>query len=156
MKSPSLWPLATVGVLFFASGWAVRDHLAQRERTRHDAAHTQALADAIRNARALEQSLTRRMADIGAEYEQDQQAAAAVEEAVLADLRAGAVQLRREWRRCETARVSGVATTTAERDAARAERDALAAAVVRVGRDADGQLAACQAVIRAWGQGQHE
>jgi len=46
--------------------------------------------------------------------------------------------------------VSDLAAATAERDAASANRDALAAAIVRAGRDADQQLAACQAVIRAY------
>jgi len=154
LSPTSLLALAVIGftVSGFTAGWTVRSQWGQRERARDEIAYMQALADAVRNARAIEQTLTARMAEIGAEHEQEQRAAVAVEAAVLADLRAGAVQLRREWGRCETARVSGVAATTAERDAARAERDALAAAVVRVGHDADRQLAACQAVIRAYHQ----
>jgi len=55
---------------FFACGWAVRDHFVQRERAQHDAARAQALADAMRNARAIEQTLTARMETLQHETEQ--------------------------------------------------------------------------------------
>jgi len=151
MKPPiPVLSVLALAVGAFTCGWSAHRYSVERERARHDAATAQALADAVRNARAIEQGLSARMALIGAEHEQEQRAADAVEASVLADVRTGAVELRRAWGHCESARVSGVAAATAERDAARSERDALAAAVVRVGRDADDQLAACQAVIRAY------
>jgi len=142
--------IALLTALAFAGGWQVRHFSAQRESARHEAAHAQALADAIRNARVIEQQLSLALLEIGEQYEHAKQQAASVEADVIAALRAGHLQLRREWQRCETDRVSDIATTTAERDAIAADRDALAAAIVRTGRDADDHIAACQAVIRAY------
>jgi len=134
----------------FVGGWQIRHLSAQRESARHEAAHAQALADAIRNARAIEQQLSLALLEIGEQYEYAKQQAASVEADVVAALRAGHVQLRREWQRCETNRVSDIAATTAERDAIAADRDALAAAIVRTGRDADHHITVCQTVIRAY------
>lgn len=89
------------------------------------------------------------MADIGAKHEQDREAAKAVPDAVVAGLRAGNVRLRNEWQGCEAQRLSDAAASASERDALAASRDALAGAVIRVGRDADDQLRACQAVVQA-------
>ncbi|HEY1036666.1 MAG TPA: hypothetical protein VGE09_16950, partial [Pseudoxanthomonas sp.] len=69
-------------------------------------------------------------------------------DAVVADLRAGNLRLRKEWAGCETQRLSDAAASAIERDALAASRDALAGDLVRVGRDADDQLRACQAVVQ--------
>jgi len=142
--------LAALLMTAFLTGWGLNGLRARGDLAELNARHTRALSDALENARTIEHRLTAVLAKIGEHHAEQQHAAAAVEAGILADLRAGTVRLRREWDRCETARVSGVAAATAERDAAAAERDALAAAVVRVGYDADAQLTACQAVIRAY------
>lgn len=65
---------------------------------------------------------------------------------LVADLRRGAVRLREPWA-CPAA-VSNPAAAAGQRDAAAERRIEAAAAVVRVGAEADAQLAACQAVVR--------
>jgi len=134
----------------FLMGWSLNGLRASRDLADLNARHNRALADALEKARAIEHQLTAELANIGEHHAQQQHAAPAVEAGILADLRAGTLRLRREWQRCETDRVSDLAAATAERDAAAADRDALAAAIVRAGRDADQQLSACQAVIRAY------
>jgi len=136
--------------LAFVGGWHLRGQRAGRDLARMEARHTAALADALAEARAIEHQLTAELASIGEHHAEQHHAAPAVEAGILADLRAGNLRLRREWQHCETNRVSDVAAATAQRDAAAADRDALAAALVRAGRDADQQLAACQQVIRAY------
>jgi len=142
--------IVLLSALAFIGGWQVRGQRAGRALARSEAQHATALADALAQARAIEHQLTAELASIGEHHAEQQHAAPAVEADILADLRTGTVRLRREWRRCETSRVSDLAATTAGRDAATAERDALAAAVVRVGYEADQQLRACQAVIAAY------
>jgi len=90
------------------------------------------------------------LAAIGETHEQARAAAPAVADAVVADLRAGNLRLRDGWASCETQRLSDASTAARERDAAAERRAEFAGAVVRAGRDADDQLAACQAVIRAY------
>jgi len=142
--------LALLSLLAFAGGWTLRGQQAGRDLAYLHQQHATALADALSDARAIEHQLTAELASIGEHHAQQQHTAPAVEAGVIADLRAGNLRLRREWQHCETNRVSGLAATTAERDAIAADRDALAAAIVRIGRDADNQLSACQSMIRAY------
>ncbi len=100
-------------------------------------------------ARSTEHRQAEALADIGAKHEEDRQAAQAVLDAVVADLRSGALKLRDGWASCETQRLTEASADATERDAAAARRDEFAGAVVRVGRDADDQLRACQAVVTA-------
>jgi len=157
-----LWLLGAASALLLAFGAGHRQGSQRMEQrwkavvALRDAEHTRALLDAEQRARTFEQQLAADLATIGETHAQETEQAAAVEADLLAGLAAGTVRLRREWQRCETARVSGAAATTAERDAATAERDRLAAAVVRAGREADAQLAACQSVIRAYVTSPHE
>ena len=144
--------LAIAVALFLAGfwiGWEWRDRSADVATAETDAAAAQAQTHALELARATEQTAGQTMAGIGAKHEDDRTAAEAVPAAVVADLRAGNLRLRSEWQGCEANRMSDAAAAAGERDALAAERDALAGAVVRVGRDADDQLRACQAVVQA-------
>lgn len=136
-------------LLAFAAGWAWRGDRAEGAdaTTKRDAA--QAETKAVQGARATEQASAETLADIGTQHEEDRRDAETVPAAVAADLRDGNLRLRREWQGCETQRLSDAAAAARERDALAASRDALAGNLVRVGRDADDQLRACQAVIRA-------
>ena len=136
-------------LLAFAAGWAWRGDRAEGAdaTTKRDAA--QAETKAVQGARATEQASAETLADIGTQHEEDRRDAETVPAAVAADLRDGNLRLRREWQGCETQRLSDAAAAAHERDALAASRDALAGNLVRVGRDADDQLRACQAVIRA-------
>ena len=87
------------------------------------------------------------MAAIGVRCEQDKAATQALELDMVNGLRTGAVRLRRAWTRCEQ-QLSQTSTTPGKRDAPTPDRAALAAALVRAGREADDQIRACQVAVR--------
>lgn len=143
--------LAGLG-LFLAGcllGHEWRDRSADLAESRQEAKALAGQVKAVQGARTIEQSQGQALATIGAKHEEDRTAAEAVPAAVAADLRNGNVRLRQEWAGCETRLLSQAVASTIERDALAQSRGELAGAVVRVGRDADDQLAACQAVIKA-------
>lgn len=141
------------GLLLFLAGCLLgrewRDRSADLAESRKEAAESRAETAAHVAARTAEREQADKLASIGATHEQDRQAAEAVPAAVVADLRAGNVRLRREWAGCETQRLSEASAAAAERDALAAVREQLAGEIVRIGRDADDHVRACQAVIRA-------
>jgi len=126
-----------------------RDRSADLTEARQGAKALATQVEAVQAARATEQSQGQALADIGAKHEEDREAAEAVPAAVAADVRNGDLRLRQEWAGCETRLLSQAVASAVERDALAQSRAELAGAVVRVGRDADDQLRACQAVIRA-------
>lgn len=141
--------LAVLLALSFWAGWEWRDRSADLAAADAATAAWKHAEGQQRAARATEQQAGQSLATIGEKHEQDRQAAEAVPAAVVADLRAGNLRLRREWAGCETQRMSDAAASAIERDALAASRDALAGDLVRIGRDADDQLRACQAVVQA-------
>lgn len=139
----------TWSALMFGAGWAWRSDRADGAQAvvQRDAAQAQVAAE--QGARATEQSAAADLAEIGTRHEEDRTDAETVPAAVADDLRAGNLRLRREWAGCETRRLSDAAAAAVERDALAASRDEAAGRIVRIGRDADDQLRACQAVILA-------
>lgn len=133
----------------FGAGWAWRGDRADGAEARQRAGASAAAVEQVTQVRATEHQQAGALATIGEKYEEDRTAAEAVPAAVVADLDADRLRLRREWAGCETQRLSEVAAGAVERDALAQSRAELAGAVVRVGRDADDQLRACQAVIAA-------
>lgn len=133
----------------FAAGWAWRGDRAEGAEARQQADTSAAAAKQITQVRATEHQQADTLSAIGEKHEEDRAAAEAVPAAVVADLDADRLRLRREWAGCETQRLSDAAAGAIERDALAASRAELAGAVVRVGREADDQLRACQAVIAA-------
>lgn len=133
----------------FGAGWAWRGDLAEAAVATRAAATGKQALQVEQAARATEHKQAEVLADIGAKHEEDRQAAQAVPDAVVADLRSGALKLRDGWASCETQRLAEAAAGTRERDEATQRRDEFAGAVVRVGRDADDQLGACQAIVTA-------
>ncbi|MCI2243266.1 hypothetical protein L3067_01405 [Xanthomonas sp. PPL568] len=135
--------------LSFWMGREWRDRSADLATSQQQTAAAQGEANAQADARQVEHTQGQAMADIGAKHEEDRSAAAAVPDAVVADLRAGNLKLRDGWASCETQRLSEASASTRERDAATQHREEFAARIVRIGRDADDQLRAAQAVIEA-------
>lgn len=142
-----LWSGAMVGV-----GWAWRSDRAEGREATQRAAGAEAVAAQVNQTRATEHQQAEDLSVIGAKHEEDRTAAPAVADAVVAGVRAGDLRLRDGWASCETQRLSDAVAAASERDAAAERRAEFAGAVVRVGRDADDQLAACQAVVRALGR----
>lgn len=141
--------LAVLLALSFWAGWEWRDRSADLKIMHRDLIEARAGNDALAKALNKERAKAEMLADIGRQYEQDKLAAKAAADAIVGDLRAGNLRLRREWQGCEARRMSDAAAGAIERDALAASRDALAGDLVRVGRDADDQLRACQAVVQA-------
>ncbi len=141
------------GIGLFLAGCLVgrewRDRSADLAESQQEVKALASQVDAVQGARTIEQSQGQALATIGAKHEEDREAAEAVPAAVAADLRNGNVRLRQEWAGCETRLLSQAVASTVERDALAASREEAAGRIVRIGRDADDQLAACQAVIRA-------
>ncbi|OBU55530.1 lysis system i-spanin subunit Rz [Stenotrophomonas maltophilia] len=133
----------------FGAGWAWRGDRADASDATLRAAGASAVADQVNQTRATEQSKALQLAAIGAKHEEDRTAAATVPAAVVADLRAGRLQLRDDLATCNTARLSEAVAGAVERDQAAQLRAEVAGAFVQIGRDADDQVRACQAVIAA-------
>lgn len=138
---------ALLAGLSFWAGWEWRDRLADLAESRKEVAESRAETAAHVAARTAEHEQADKLAEIGETHEQARAAAPSVADAVVADLRADRLRLRREWAGCETQRLSEASAAAIERDAATERRAEFAAAVVRVGAEADSQLAACQAVV---------
>ena len=141
------------GIALFLAGFLAgrewRDRSADLAESRQQVAQLTGQVEAVQGARQAEHEQGQVLAGIGAKHEQDRMAAEAVPAAVVADLRAGVVRLREEWAGCETRALSEAAAGAAERDASARLREQGAADLVRIGRDADDQVRACQAVITA-------
>ena len=142
ITSLALWTFATFWV-----GWEWRDRSADIKKLRADLELAELVNDTLVEAIDAERAKARALADIGTQHEEARREAETVPAAVAADLRAGNLRLRREWAGCETQRLSEASAAAIERDAATERRAEFAAAVVRVGAEADSQLAACQAVV---------
>ncbi|WP_052076958.1 hypothetical protein [Xanthomonas cannabis] len=139
-----VWSGAMIGV-----GWAWRGDRAEGANSEQKAGTALGALAGEQAARATEHQQAETLSSIGEKHEQDRETAKAVPDAVVADLRSGALKLRDGWASCETQRLTEASAGAAERDAAAERRDEFAGAVVRVGRDADDQLRACQAVVAA-------
>lgn len=141
------------GLLLFLAGCLLgrewRDRSADLAQSRQATRQAQAETKAVESARTAEREQADKLAAIGAKHEEDRAAAPSVADALVADLRAGNVRLRKEWAGCETRLLSEAVASTVERDALAQRREQLAGEIVRIGRDADDHVRACQAVIRA-------
>jgi len=144
----ALIALAALSLSFWA-GWAWRGDRAAGAQAEQRASQAQAEAEQGNQARATEHTQAEELATIGAKHEEDRVAAPAVANAVVADLRSGALRLRNDLAACHTDLLSQGAAGALERDAATQRREEFAGRVVRIGRDADDQLRACQAVVAA-------
>lgn len=146
------WPLALLVVATFAAlSWldanALRHVLAERDR-----ADAVASLVAVGVARATEQAGAETISKIGETHEQDRIAAEDVPDVVAAAVRAGTLRLRQQWAACETSRLSAAAAATGGDHAAADDGAEAAGRIVRIGRDADDQLRACQATVAAYRQ----
>ena len=144
--------LVLVVGLALALGWAMWSK--ERATSRADMAEVQ-LQDAQAEVKALESTLAKeragakKMDEIGTEHENDRTEAETVPAAVVADLRNGTLQLRKQWAACETSRLSDATAAALERDALAELRRKDQGDLVRIGRDANDQVRACHAVVIA-------
>lgn len=140
----ALWSAA-----MFSAGWAWRGDRAESGEATQRAAGAEAVAAQVNQTRATEHAQAEALATIGAKHEEDRTAATTVPAAVVADLRAGRIQLRDDLATCSTSLLSQAVAGAVERDAHAELRAEVAGAAVQIGRDADDHVRASQAVIRA-------
>lgn len=133
----------------FGAGWAWRGDRAEGLEARQQAGASAAQVEQVNQTRATEHTQAATMATIGAKHEEDRAAAPSVADAVVAGVRDGSLQLRDDLATCNTARLSEAVAGTIERDAGAQLRAEVAADLVRIGRDADDQVRALQAVVAA-------
>lgn len=141
---------ALLAGLSFWAGWEWRDRSADLAESRQEVKRLAWQVEAVQDARQAEQAQAGKLAEIGETHEQDREAAPAVADAVVADLRDDRLRLRKQWAACETRALSEAAAAAVERDALAELRAKDQGNLVRVGAEADSQLAACQAVIREY------
>ncbi|WP_164119208.1 lysis system i-spanin subunit Rz [Stenotrophomonas maltophilia] len=137
-----LWSL-----LMFVAGWRWRGDRSDLAMARADAARHAGAVQSEQRLRREQEERSEAMASLGEQHEHDRERAAAVDADVVAALRAGTLRLRDDLAACHTGRLSEAAARSGERDAGAQLRAEVAAALVRIGRDADDQLRACQTVI---------
>lgn len=133
----------------FCAGWAWRGDRAGAAEARQQAHTAAAAVEQVNDARATEHRQADTMATIGAKHEEARAAATAVPAAVVAELRAGTIQLRDDLATCSTSLLSQAVAGAIERDAHAQLRAEVAGALVQVGRDADDHVRSGQAVIAA-------
>lgn len=105
----------------------------------------QAQTRASEAARSEERIRTEAVNAVAKAYEDGKRRAEAESAKVVADLRAGNLRLRSQWRGCE---VPGPASGSGEPDGGAADRDESAGRIVRAAIDADEQIRALQEVIQ--------
>ena len=140
-------------LLMFVAGFMIgrewRDRSADLAESRQATQQAQAETKAVESARETEHAQAAKLAEIGETHEQARAAAPAVADAVVADLRADRLRLRREWAGCETQRLSEASAAAVERGQGAELRAEVAGALIAVGRDADDHVNACRAVVAA-------
>ena len=145
-------PIVYVGLLALVFALASGHYREQRDEARkqyadHIQADEAALAKAKADAKAAERKQKQAMANAAAQYEQDKAHALAAKNRVIADLRAGTLKLRSQWRGC-VAR-TGAADGAEGSDAAADLRSESAGRIVRAAADADAQVTYLQGLIRS-------
>jgi len=153
--------LAAVSVLVLSNMlWAVyaMSLVAQRDRARLERAEMVARAlDAEAKARSrvleIERANTAAMSAIAEKHVQEMTDAESKHAAVVSDLRAGVVSLRRHWQGCQaTADLSRAAAAAARADELARLREQAAARIVRVGAECDAHVRGLQSVIRTYAE----
>lgn len=107
----------------------------------------QSQLESERSARDTEHTQAKAMAQIGDEHETERETSASIPAAVVAGVHSGDLRLRKDLATCHTARLSQAVTGAIERDASAQLRAEVAGDLVRVGRDANKHVHACQRVI---------
>ncbi|HDS1834892.1 lysis system i-spanin subunit Rz [Stenotrophomonas sp. GD03819] len=123
------------------------DAQARDTRAQQRVTTLQSQLESERSARTTEHTQATEMAKIGDDHEDDREASASIPAAVVADLRAGNLQLRDDLATCHTARLSQAVSGAVERDESAQLRTEVAGDLVQVGRDANNHVQACQRVI---------
>lgn len=148
------WAVAAIIALVLAA-WIIGYSVGWKAATDHaELAEKRMLVDALKaeldakaRVRELERELVAAQTAASEMYEKGKRDAEATGAAVVADLRAGNIQLQRRWAGCETMRVSDSAASTAELDAAARDREESAGRIVRAAAQCDSQVRSLQNLL---------
>lgn len=138
-----------LAALAFADYTRQRLQHAQADYARQQLAMADAALVAERYARAIEAERAKRSAAIAESYEKGKSDAEVTAVRVVDDLRTGALRMRHQWAACETDRLSAATAAASQPDAAADDRASSAGRIVRAAAQADAQIAALQALVRA-------
>lgn len=139
--------VAVIAVLFL--GWRSTAAISRADRAELALSEAKGAVGYLQRTLKTEQDKAKALSTIGDKLEKDRTHAETVPAAVVADLRSGTLKLRQQWATCETSLLSSAVASAVERDALAELRAKDQGDLVRVGRDADDQLRACQAVTMA-------
>ena len=140
--------LALAGVLSHKLRGAAETISAMTLQAAQDkAALAEARAEASEEARLKEITAARAANAVADAYERGKQDAQAAGDRVAADLRAGNLRLQDRWRGCEAGRVSAIAGSPGESDAAAADRNDSAGRIIGAGAACDAQVIGLQQFI---------
>jgi hypothetical protein len=138
--------LLWVRSIVWREGWDARDAQARLEAANARAEHDAALAVAQARVREAEYEHAVAIATITKKLERERFHAQAKAARVVADLRAGNLRLREQWRSC--ASVPAAAADPADPDGTAELRAADAGNLVRAGAECDARIRGLQSVVR--------
>ena len=139
--------VAVIVALFL--GWRSTAAVSRADRAELALSEAKGAVGYLQRTLKTEQDKAKSLASIGDKLEEDRTDAETVPAAVVADLRNGNLRLRKQWAACEASRVPDSPAAAVQRDAEAELRREDQGDLVRVGRDADDALKACQAVVVA-------
>lgn len=139
--------VALVGALGYELGHDHASTAARAAMSEHQAAALEAAANHTAAVHQLEQDLAAAQAAVSEAYEKGKRDADSTAAAVVADLRAGNLRLRRHWEGCEAVRLSDAAASAAELDAAARDREESAGRIVRAAAQCDAQVRGLQDLL---------
>lgn len=109
-----------------------------------------ATANSLREALGEERARADRMSAIAEQTEQEMRDVEQAAADTVADLRAGNLRLREQWRGCPEPRLPGIDAPAGEADAATRDREQGAGRIVRAAAECDAQVRGLQRVIREY------
>lgn len=140
-----VWLLSLLAALWVGREW--RDRSCELEISAGALNALKADKQAVEQARSVEHQQNERLHEIGTQYEAKRSENESLPSTVVAQLNDGTLQLRKQWAACETSRLSDATAAAIERDALAELRRKDQGDLVRVGREANDQVRACQAVV---------
>jgi len=143
----AVWLLSLLVSFWAGREW--RDRSCELAEAKDHIEQSHKMVEAVEQARSVEHQQNERLHEIGAAYEAKRSENESLPSTVVAQLNDGTLQLRKQWAACETSRLSDATAAAIERDALAELRRKDQGDLVRIGRDADDQVRACQETVEA-------
>ena len=136
-----------IAALYFRGTAAVSD--ARADKAEQEADQARAEVDALTKTLETERKRVNEMTAIAKDYEEQKDAAAAESDRIIADLRAGNLRLRSQWKGCPSGGVSETGAASASADEESRLREQGSADLVRIAAEADAAVRALQEIVDA-------